>query len=34
LSLSTKAVDNSVDARAGEGAISQRDCIFVTLIKK
>jgi hypothetical protein len=32
--LSTEAVDNSVDGALREAAITQSDCIFVTLIKK
>jgi len=33
LSLSTEAVDKSVDGEAREGAFTQSDCIIVTLIK-
>jgi hypothetical protein len=34
VSLSTEAVDNSVDEAHVQRAISPQDCIFITLVKK
>ena len=34
VSLSTEAVDNSVDCLVREGAKSRAYCIFITLVKK